>query len=501
MSKRLVLWTCIVMVLGIIATSTASAELAETKLIAFDSCRTLMSVPEENNHAERLVVRVGGGDPTRSFKSWIKFDVSRIDVHNLKSATLVFATRRDRGPCSLDVSYVHDDVQENIDWTSDDLTWNNAPGNDPASESRLNPNETTLLGRPSLTEGVMHDQFTVDAIEALESDTDGIVQFVLHNSSAYLNIVAHDEIDEEHLPFVPVLIMTEVSYPANDATDVPRDVVLSWSVGENAVTHDVYFGTDNNDVNEATIDNPLDVLVSVGQEETTYAPLELLESNQTYYWRVDEVNDADPNSPWKGDLLSFTTGSYIIVDDFESYNDINPEEEGSNRIFLTWTDGYDNFTVNGSTIGYPNPSFPDGEHFVETQTVHDGSQSAPLLYDNSIASYSEVSVNTSDLTIGNDWTKGGVQTLTLWFYGDPNNAATEQLYVKLNGVKIIYDGDAANLAIAEWSQWDIELSAFGINLADVTELAIGLERVGASRGSGMLFIDSIRLYEPAIVEE
>jgi hypothetical protein len=26
----------------------------------------------------------------------------------------------------------------------------------------------------------------------------------------------------------------------------------------------------------------------------------------TYYWRIDEVNTADPNSPWKGPIWSFS---------------------------------------------------------------------------------------------------------------------------------------------------------------------------------------------------
>jgi hypothetical protein len=497
MSKKRVVLACIVMILSLFC---VPAVFANTIIVANQSCRTRQDIPDENNHdTNKLTIRTTNGDPTRTYKSWVKFDLRKLHVSSLGTATLTVTLHQERtGSCRFDISYVNDDCRDNIDWNEDELTWNNAPGNNTADIGGLDPDKTTLLTTVEYSNGVPGDTFTIDILEALESDTDGIVQFVFHNSSAYMNLASSTHTEETYRPF---LTITEGPNPADGATDVPRDVVLSWLAGKNAVTYDVYFGTDINDVNEATIDNPLDVLFSVGQEETTYASPELLESNQTYYWRVDEVNDADPNSPWKGDILSFTTGSYIIVDDFESYNDINPDEEGSNRIYLTWTDGYDNPTVNGSTIGYPSPSVPDGEHFVETETVHGGSQSAPLLYDNSIASYSEVSVNTSDLTIGNDWTKGGVQTLTLWFYGDPNNAATEQLYVKLNGVKIIYDGDAGNLAIAEWSQWDIELSAFGINLADVTELAIGLERVGASRGSGMLFIDSIRLYEPAIVEE
>ena len=64
----------------------------------------------------------------------------------------------------------------------------------------------------------------------------------------------------------------------------------------------------------------------------------------------------------------------------------------------------------------------------------------------------------------------------------------------LAGAKVVYDGDTANLTTAEWTQWNINLSEFGINLAIVTEVGIGFERIGASRGSGMILLDDIRLY-------
>ena len=56
-----------------------------------------------------------------------------------------------------------------------------------------------------------------------------------------------------------------VRYPKDKEIDVPRDPVLSWRPGIYTVTHNVYFGTDPNDVNEATMDDPRDVLVSIGQ--------------------------------------------------------------------------------------------------------------------------------------------------------------------------------------------------------------------------------------------
>ena len=49
----------------------------------------------------------------------------------------------------------------------------------------------------------------------------------------------------------------------------------------------------------------------------------------TYYWRVDEVNTVT----YPGDVWSFTTMAYAVVEDFESYND------DDNRIYDTWIDG------------------------------------------------------------------------------------------------------------------------------------------------------------------
>ena len=94
--------------------------------------------------------------------------------------------------------------------------------------------------------------------------------------------------------------------PENEATDVPRDVVLSWDPMETATTRDVYFGKVYDDVNDASSDDPRDVLVGAGQTDTTYDPDGLLEYGQTYYWRVDEVNAPPDNTVFKGRVWSFT---------------------------------------------------------------------------------------------------------------------------------------------------------------------------------------------------
>jgi hypothetical protein len=198
--------------------------------------------------------------------------------------------------------------------------------------------------------------------------------------------------------------------PGNRAIEVPQDVVLGWMAGDYADKHDVYFGTAFDDINDASRDNdPNSVLVSQNQAETTYEPPGLLKFGQTYYWRVDEFNDLNPKSPWKGNVWSFQVINYSIVDAFESYNDLDPTDPESNRIFMTWLDGLDQPT-NGSVVGYADPPF------CEQTIVNGGKQAMPLFYDNSsTATYSEAERAFSP---GQDWTREGVETLSLWFRGN-----------------------------------------------------------------------------------
>ncbi|HSW01114.1 MAG TPA: LamG-like jellyroll fold domain-containing protein [Sedimentisphaerales bacterium] len=98
--------------------------------------------------------------------------------------------------------------------------------------------------------------------------------------------------------------------PKDAATDVHQDAVLSWTAGEFAASHDVYFGTSAVDVNSASRTNPMGVLVSQGQTGAEYDPQGLLDFGQTYYWRVDEVNAPPSNTIFKGEVWSFTAEPY-----------------------------------------------------------------------------------------------------------------------------------------------------------------------------------------------
>jgi len=279
--------------------------------------------------------------------------------------------------------------------------------------------------------------------------------------------------------------------PQDGATGVHPDVILNWRPGREAATHDVYLSTDEQGMMDGTVP-----AVTVAEASYDAGTLEL---GETYHWRVDEVNADEIPAIWEGNTWSFTTADYLVVDNFESYNGLDPDDPQSNRIFMMWKDGigygtqdnppYSAGNGTGSIIGHAAPPF------VEGQIIHDGKQSMPYFYDNSglagKANYSEAAVDISELGIGPDWTRAGVKTLTLYFYGDPANSAGEQMYLKINGVEVPYDGASSNITHGIWQPWNIDLSSLvGVNLQNVTELIIGFKNGG---GSGVVYFDNIRL--------
>ena len=98
------------------------------------------------------------------------------------------------------------------------------------------------------------------------------------------------------------------------------NATLSFKAGREAATHDVYLSTDE----QAVIDG---TAVAVTVTETSHAPS--LDLAATYYWRSDEVNGAETPTTWQGEIWNLSTQEYIVVDDFESYNDIEASEEGT----------------------------------------------------------------------------------------------------------------------------------------------------------------------------
>ena len=194
--------------------------------------------------------------------------------------------------------------------------------------------------------------------------------------------------------------------PASGATGVALDAVLNWRPGREAARHEVYLGTDPNALSKVgTVTEHSFDLSSAG-----------LEYDRTYYWKVNEVNEAANPTTWEGDLWSFSTVGYAVVDDFESYNDL------CNKIFYTWVDqsGYNapaecggaGAPGNGSGALVGNPQAP----YAERTIVHGGSQSMPMAFDNRTNPY--YSETQREWTTPQAWTAGGANTLKVYFRGE-----------------------------------------------------------------------------------
>ncbi len=204
--------------------------------------------------------------------------------------------------------------------------------------------------------------------------------------------------------------------PANGAVGVKPSVILKWDAGAVAASHEVYFGTNSDNVKNATKASP-EYKGPKGLSEESYDP-GVLTLNKTYYWRIDEVNAINPESPWAGNIWSFTTSDFFVIDDFEEY------DSGENQIWFSWHDGLGYGTPGtpgyfagngtGATVGDENTL-----SYTEETIVHGGLQSMPFEYDNNKQGYSKYSEVEHTLTDQRDWTAEGVTELSLWFRGNP----------------------------------------------------------------------------------
>ena len=204
--------------------------------------------------------------------------------------------------------------------------------------------------------------------------------------------------------------------PSNGATGTKLTPILRWGPGESAVSHEVYFGTDAQAVANATKSSPeYKGAKALGDE--TYDPGKLAWFT-SYYWRVDEVNTLNPDSPWVGSVWSFTTGDFIVVDDFEDY------DAGDNQIWYAWKDGLGYgapgvdpyYPGNGTGAAVGDETSPS---YTEETIVNSGRKSMPLAYDNNKQGYSKYSETELTLTAPRDWTEEDVAELSIWFRGYP----------------------------------------------------------------------------------
>ena len=311
----------------------------------------------------------------------------------------------------------------------------------------------------------------------------------LNIQSNWGGILMSYSLSEVQFSAIPTQVRTPV--PASGSVDVPLTTVATWRAGREAAKHTLYLSTERNAVADGSAAS---VTSSTSSYELGLLDLQL---GETYYWRVDEVNEDEAMPVWAGPVWDLSTPIAVIVDDFEGYSNLSPD-----RPFQTWLDGFgyssdDFFPVayggngTGSGAGHDIWSLSsaqyDGAIMEESITIAGSSQSLPFYYN---AGGLDPQIDRK-WAKPQDWTLGGAQTLVVHFFGNPGN--TGQLYVQVNqGAKVTFDGSATAISVPYWTQWNIDLSSLGGNLQNVTQLSIG-----AQGGSGVVYIDDILLYKDA----
>ncbi|MHC4117364.1 MAG: right-handed parallel beta-helix repeat-containing protein, partial [Planctomycetota bacterium] len=129
--------------------------------------------------------------------------------------------------------------------------------------------------------------------------------------------------------------------PADDANDVSMRADLSWTADPLALSHDVYFGTDFNDVNDAN--TATSGIFKGNQGSNIYDP-GLLALGITYHWRIDEKNSVGTT---KGNVWSFSTSidtdADNIEDNWESQYGLDPNDANDADLDLD-SDNYNNLS-------------------------------------------------------------------------------------------------------------------------------------------------------------
>ncbi len=209
-------------------------------------------------------------------------------------------------------------------------------------------------------------------------------------------------------PFESKILLAAAAAPvSHQARDpVPADggqvgmvPLLKWTAAATGAFHNVYLGTDQNVVSAAEVTSSL---FRGRQTGTSFSLQGLVQPGGRYYWRVDEV-EADGKTIHKGVVWTFTVPAYLMIDDFENYTD----NKGC-RLEETWTDGSRNHT--GAQVD--RASSPSAGPMESTH----GTWAMLLAYDNTRSPF--VSEVGREFAAEQDWTTGGMNTLSLWFRGD-----------------------------------------------------------------------------------
>ena len=281
---------------------------------------------------------------------------------------------------------------------------------------------------------------------------------------------------------------------------------LAWNAGSGAVTHEVYWSEDEDEVVNRTV---TPIVLSIGTETTPTPSAVAL--GVTYYWVVDETDGTPTTYP--GDLWQYTIDNFLYVDSMESYTN-----DFGNEAYDVWDDGYF-IGDNGASVYQVNPGLDGTAQGLEFTYSNNGTN--PAYAFTGTMYYSEAVALTSNLECGSNWADPNHPVLRLTFFGALTNDANEPMYIGIEdgagtpnfamvqyGVTDSYCSpklpeDANNIRLAGEFEWNIDLRRFGgVDLSDVQKVYLGFGERGAINDSsrsgspdhaGVVVIDEIML--------
>ena len=277
--------------------------------------------------------------------------------------------------------------------------------------------------------------------------------------------------------------------PSSDQT--PPDANLSWVPGDYVGSHEVFLGTDYEDVNLATSPTGYGSVCGDDPNRYCYNPPGDLTMGQTYYWRVDEVNSV--YGTVKGDIWGFKVYQYIAIDDFESY-------AGTTALRAVWTKSKKAHSVALETS--------------DEDEAMDSNQSMRLVYLLTGSPYYAEAYRTVP---DSDLTKAGLaKAISLWYrseselqqgcttldFGDVYVTLVDNSGDDTDTVRLSDEGEDPCLN-AEWHEWNIDLRDFNnpdLDITDISKIILGVGD-GSDIGIGYVYFDEIRQYGARCVSD
>lgn len=305
--------------------------------------------------------------------------------------------------------------------------------------------EWTAFGDFTFAAGTGKDDYTYNTVIDFQGTAAKFVRLLMKSSQRGLYEFGLSEVQ-----FFSYPVYAREPSPAPGKKNIALDASINWRAGRAAVSHKVYLSTDKNAVAKGTAPS-----FSVNTNSFKLSSTEM-KLGQTYYWRVDEVNDAETPSAYASEIWDFSTVDYLVFDDFESYTD---------NLSSIW----------GSAV--------DASLEIEKSVIHTGKQSLVISYKNGGPFETWVQAIATNKK-QKDWTKNGIKYLVMSLRNDTVNSSVP-IRPRINLKASLTPASSARGPW--WSTWSTNLAGFS-NVSSI-QLTFNIP----PKSSGKLYIDDIRL--------